>query len=934
MKNDYLKLGRMDLVLVCMMCAVIPGAAMHFTIDYVKATPGQEVDVVINLTNEQPIKAIVMSVDKPNGFEVTEVKLGNRIKVAHNYFYKYDFNYYYSFFVMKDDQTPLITSPGSGSIVTMTFSVPPEANGTYTVNFSYEVEFEGSQEPLKDEGAPFTIICPENAPAGALKVGDTFTRNGIYYRVNGDKTVEVTYRDEGYNSYRGKVTVPPSVNYGNVKYTVNAIGERAFLGCSSLIELKLPNTIKTIRKEAIMSCKSLTEVNLPEGLTMMSDRSLDDIPLIKSLVIPSTLTQVSKLAFRRLPGLMHIEVASGNPVFDSRRGCNAIISTESNELVVGCVNTVIPNDVEMIGEYAFSGCPITGIDIPHSVRVIGESAFSSTALRSVFFHRFVTNIYGDAFYNCKELESVSFAGPTDIAKKAFSNCTALKSVSLLGSPAQLWASSFDEETYNNAILYTIKKDMSTLATDFSGWKRLFKHIQLKCYDYYDNGVYYLRHDNNELWVTFKDENYNSYPGGISLPSNVYIDGRDYVVTTIRSNAFLNCKNLTYVQLPKKNLTIIDAYAIENCTSLEKIHIPDGKEPITLFGLAFKGCTNLKTVDLGKNCSMSSMMNIFYSCNKITSVTCMAPTPPVSNSSNFSKTTYQNATLYVPRTSLKAYRSDPTWSLFKKIVGITEDTSIKDPGYTPPADGESRIEVAVDYEGEAMYENGRPLSQGVRVNDHLFVRQDGQPYNEVTMSGEKGTFVKIWLDDNQIYSRRNVQDLVFVAKDGEGGYYDEVTYSGVTFDLYLPMNIELDQEQLAKGERMPFKFSLHASPQIGTKEIKGKTYKVHKVIAQSNTFGGSHFSAQTISDYHANGALMRDDGYLLGIRIKNTDPNVDPAQNDDFIIANVEFVVQEAQSMNWPEKERRFIYSHSQMVYPNNQLGAIVGLYQRVKLVYE
>lgn len=50
-----------------------------------------------------------------------------------------------------------------------------------------------------------------------------------------------------------------------------------------------------------------------------------------------------------------IIVAEGNPVYDSRNNCNAIIETATNKLVSGCKNTVIPSSVTSIGSGAFYG---------------------------------------------------------------------------------------------------------------------------------------------------------------------------------------------------------------------------------------------------------------------------------------------------------------------------------------------------------------------------------------------------------------------------------------------------------------------------------------------------------------------------------------------------------------------------------------------------
>lgn len=75
-------------------------------------------------------------------------------------------------------------------------------------------------------------------------------------------------------------------------------------------------------------------------------------------------------------GLNSILVENGNQKYDSRNNCNAIIETSSNSLIIGCKNTIIPNSVTSIGDYAFSGCSgLTSITIPNSVTSIGNGAF-------------------------------------------------------------------------------------------------------------------------------------------------------------------------------------------------------------------------------------------------------------------------------------------------------------------------------------------------------------------------------------------------------------------------------------------------------------------------------------------------------------------------------------------------------------------------------
>ena len=139
-----------------------------------------------------------------------------------------------------------------------------------------------------------------------------FEVDGIYYNKINSNTVEVTYRGSSYgnDSYAGAVVIPSSVKYNGVTYSVTSIGYAAFEYCTSLTSIEIPNSVTSIGDLAFCNCTSLTS----------------------------------------------IVVDSGNTKYDSRNDCNAIIETASNTLIAGCQNTIIPNSVTSIGNFAFAYC--------------------------------------------------------------------------------------------------------------------------------------------------------------------------------------------------------------------------------------------------------------------------------------------------------------------------------------------------------------------------------------------------------------------------------------------------------------------------------------------------------------------------------------------------------------------------------------------------
>lgn len=83
-----------------------------------------------------------------------------------------------------------------------------------------------------------------------------------------------------------------------------------------------------------------------------------------------------------------------------------------------------------------------------------------------------------------------------------------------------------------------------------------------------------------------------YSGDVTIPSSLHLEGKDWIVYMVWSQAFADCSDLNSVILPN-SVEKVDSYAFVRSTKLKKVSF--GNHMVSLTGNAFQGCTSLAEI---------------------------------------------------------------------------------------------------------------------------------------------------------------------------------------------------------------------------------------------------------------------------------------------------------------------------------------------------
>lgn len=416
-------------------------------------------------------------------------------------------------------------------------------------------------------------------------------------------------------------TASMNVSIASIDVGCKFIGDEAFLNCTSLTEVIIPQGVVKIGAGAFENCYELERATIPNSVEGISKKAFYYCKNVVEITIPDSVTELgnSSFAYCKIEKATMPAMAAS---YVNNSNLKEVVLTSGEELVAnafaGCkqlTSVSLPNSLVFVGDDAFKDCDalefntyngykylgnesnpylylasaedktIQIAQIDSNCKIIGYSAFEGCSqLNTVEMPSSIVNVCESAFYNCTRLENLVIQeGVVNFSANAFYGCSRLANVTLPDSLVSIGDSAFRGCSKMETVIFGAGVE-TIEANAFYGCSKLV---------------------NATLPNSLTKIGDSAFRGCSGLQT-IYFGTS---VETIGINAFYECKALTSIELPDSLLSLGNN-AFSSCSKLQLINFGNG---VKEFGnKVFYECKALTSIEL-PNSLISLGESVFEKC---------------------------------------------------------------------------------------------------------------------------------------------------------------------------------------------------------------------------------------------------------------------------------------------------------------------------------
>ncbi len=445
------------------------------------------------------------------------------------------------------------------------------------------------------------------------------------------------------------------LNISHLEVLSGKIPSNAFRNSSKLTELVLTEGLSEIDTFAFENCVNLNTIEFPSSLTKIGNFAFKGCTGLEEINLPSSIDNLGQCAFGNCTNLTKARVM-GNAGSNTFAGCAKLEELTLDHLFTNLLflfgNTYFdnstgvsirnglydqtyyyPNSLKKVailqGDITSNilyNAPVESIVLGGGITRI-ESGFNSSTINLYYdgtMHDWCNiTFYSQScnpMYSCKNFylndgngnyeKVVDLEIPntvTSIGRYQFYNFDQLQSITIPSSVETIDTGAFNE--CDNLTIYCEATSKPNTFNDDWNCERPY-YFGLKKSDVAEVGEYLVALINDEVSIF----SYSGNEQNLEIPSEMIINGRDYPVTKIESNAFANCTFITDLVIPDSVVTINEG-AFVGCSEVTSIAYGAKVSLYTIFG-----STPTKLTNLVLTSQTSIPYNAFGQCESIVTVT--------------------------------------------------------------------------------------------------------------------------------------------------------------------------------------------------------------------------------------------------------------------------------------------------------------------------
>lgn len=398
---------------------------------------------------------------------------------------------------------------------------------------------------------------------------------------------------------------------------LTTIGDRCFSNCVSLTELHLPDSVVALGDTVFNGCTGLTEVDISNTqVSALGKKVFSACSGLTTITLP-VLTSVGESCFGSSSGVSTNKLDRVNfcgsanewsamTVTTTGSGSGQTYNTQLLEVTIYCTDGIFCADsnydaqsytpeayttifnMPLAWKYADGTLTLLGWgETPEYAEGGAPWNSSATSITSVVIDKHITSIGMNSFYGCNDL-TCSYAGNFDTLRE---NSSQVGNEALFGD---ISAEKPDNSTITGitgAVNYTFNQTTGIMTLSGSG----------------ETASYEALNDLNAdtSWIALLPQ----------IKELVVEEG----VTALGNRLFTAATQLSKVTI-SGSLTSIGARCFTDCTSLTEVVFPNTSALVTMGEVAFNGCINLETVNLGTTQISTLSRKVFAACPALTTLT--------------------------------------------------------------------------------------------------------------------------------------------------------------------------------------------------------------------------------------------------------------------------------------------------------------------------